>query len=72
MDDNTVIKVCSVFGFIGLTMLGGYIPFMSKNFKAVKWTGIANSFAGGVFLGVGMLHLLPEAHEALSHSFPEF
>jgi len=40
--------------------------------RGVKWTGISNSFAGGIFLGVGMLHMLPEAHEVLEHTFPDF
>ena len=29
----------------------------------VKWMGISNSFAAGVFLAIGLTHLLPEAHE---------
>ena len=29
----------------------------------VKWMGISNSFAAGVFLAIGITHLLPEAHE---------
>ena len=29
----------------------------------VKWMGISNSFAAGVFLSIGVTHLLPEAAE---------
>jgi zinc transporter 1/2/3 len=32
-------------------------------------TGIASTFAGGVFLGVGMLHLLPESAEMIEDFF---
>ena len=71
MEENTILKICSIFGLMGLTVLGGYVPFMIKGFRGVKWTGISNSFAGGIFLGVGMLHLLPEAHEELEHTFPD-
>lgn len=35
-----------------------------------KWLSLATSFGGGVFLGAGLLHLLPESSEVLDQDFP--
>jgi zinc transporter 1/2/3 len=32
----------------------------------VKWSGVANSFAGGIFLAIALIHLLPEGTEAMN------
>ena len=35
----------------------------------VKIMGISNSFAAGVFLAIGITHLLPESHETFQDYF---
>lgn len=56
---SAVIFAASVFSIL--------IPLVSKRFKNNNhWNSLANAFAGGVFLAIGMLHLLPEAAEAFS------
>jgi zinc transporter 1/2/3 len=43
------------------------VPLFHDRFKNNNhWNSLANAFSGGVFLAIGMLHLLPEAAEALS------
>jgi zinc transporter 1/2/3 len=43
------------------------IPLYSTRFKTNNhWNSLANAFSGGVFLAICMLHLLPEAAEALN------
>jgi zinc transporter 1/2/3 len=67
-----LIKSLYILGSFIVTILVGYIPISSKTFHAsAKWTGIANAFAGGIFLGVGMMHLLPESNECLETYFPD-
>mmetsp|Transcript_5758 Transcript_5758/g.10278 ORF Transcript_5758/g.10278 Transcript_5758/m.10278 type:complete len:163 (-) Transcript_5758:556-1044(-) len=40
------------------------IPLVSSRFKNNNhWNSLANAFAGGVFLAIGLMHLLPEASE---------
>jgi zinc transporter 1/2/3 len=33
---------------------------------SAKWSGIANSFAGGIFLSLALLHLMPESAELMN------
>jgi len=45
-------------------MISGLIPTCSKSCREnPKILGIANAFAGGVFLGIAFMHILPEENE---------
>lgn len=51
-------------------MITGNIPLRSKSFKSnPKVLALSSAFAGGLFLSVGLLHLLPEANENIQASF---
>jgi zinc transporter ZupT len=64
MEIITWLKIGFVLLCLALTVLAGYTPFLfSEIGSGAKWTGMANSFAGGIFLAVGLLHMLPESHE---------
>ena len=71
MADDTLnkwIKVISLFGLLGMAIGFGILPyFMSKCNKSTTFLSLANSFAGGLFLGIGLFHVLPESAEMLEN-----
>ena len=44
-----------------LALLGGSIPLIVKTTKSKYWLNCGNAFSNGIFLGMGLIHLLPEA-----------
>ena len=59
------IKLLAALGIIAITVIGGAIPLLAAR-RQVGWRffSLGNAFAGGIFLGVGFIHLLPEGiHE---------
>lgn len=59
-----VVKVfCMVVMFL-IIMITGSIPYKSEGFKSnPKLMSLSSAFSGGLFIAVGMIHLLPEAVE---------
>ena len=42
-------------------LLAGLIPVKVKSFsESPKILGIANSFSGGIFIAIALLHIMPE------------
>lgn len=78
MEDNIVKAICIVAFFVD-TMVFGCLPYLlvgRKSSDVVKTTHIRdtvtsylNCFAGGVFLGACLLHLLVEGRETLNEYF---
>ena len=59
------VKLLAGLGIIGVTVIGGAIPLLAAS-RPGGWRffSLGNAFAGGIFLGVGFIHLLPEGiHE---------
>ena len=57
------IAMVSLFA---MAMTGGLLPIkLGKVPGAKKFLSLGNMFSGGVFLGGGLLHLLPESNEVL-------
>lgn len=53
-------------------MIFGSIPLRVKAFKENKLVlALANAFSGGLFLAVGIIHLLPEAAENFENYYKE-
>ena len=46
-----------------ISLLFGFIPLFCNIKKSSKLLGFANAFSGGLFMGIGLFHLLPEAGE---------
>ena len=46
-----------------VSLLFGLIPLFCNIKKSSKLLGFANAFSGGLFMGIGLFHLLPEAGE---------
>ena len=58
------VKVVAIVVLLGLAALGGILPLRVSQFaQAEKWFSLSNAFAGGLFLSVGMIHLVGEADE---------
>ena len=79
MLEVTEIKVVAIFTLLGAALLFGLIPIclISKTSmrdpkhrervkRAVGWL---NAFAGGVFMGIALIHLLPEARMLMTDAF---
>lgn len=71
--DVTTFKIVSVFTTFFVALIGGYFAFSLANRKnSSKLFSLGNSFSGGIFLGAGLLHLLPDSVEGFSEALPNF
>ena len=60
------IKIIAGLSIFGIAIVGGMIPILVARQQASRrYLSLGNALAGGIFLGVGLVHLLPEADEAL-------
>ena len=60
------IKIIAALAILGIGIIGGLIPLIASRRQAGRrFLSLGNSLAGGIFLGAGFIHLLPEAAEAL-------
>ena len=60
------IKVVAAVAIFAVGVLGGVIPFLATRHHAShRFFSLGNSLAGGIFLGAGFIHLMPEASEVL-------
>ena len=60
------IKVLAALAILVVGLVGGAIPILATRHHAShRILSLGNALAGGIFLGAGFLHLLPEASEAL-------
>lgn len=67
MSENTLYLIGGL-AILGSALVGGYLPLLLRGrTQAVVWFSFGNAFAGGVFLGAGLLHMLPHAAETFSH-----
>ena len=63
-------KLGCIFVIIIITLTFGFMPlFCTGCRKSSKLLGIANAFSGGLFMGIGLFHLLPEAGENFEKYF---
>ncbi len=60
------IKIIGGLSILGIAIVAGAIPILVARRQASRrYLSLGNALAGGIFLGVGFVHLLPEADEAL-------
>jgi zinc transporter 1/2/3 len=63
-DGILILKLCFIVGIFSLAMAAGILPSRSKKCSSSPTIlGIANSFSGGVFLAIALIHILPEASD---------
>ncbi|KRX05287.1 hypothetical protein PPERSA_00588 [Pseudocohnilembus persalinus] len=66
------VKIPAMTVMFFMTMAFGMLPLKLKAFKENQFVlALANGFSGGLFLSVGLLHLLPEANENFEDYFEE-
>ncbi len=60
------VKTIAAAAIFAVAFAGGAIPIQaSKQRAGRRFLSLGNALAGGIFLGAGFIHLLPEASEAL-------
>ncbi len=65
--DVNLFKYIAMASLFAMGMCGGLAPIKLGRVKsAAKWLSLGNMFSGGVFLGGGLIHLLPESSEDLT------
>ena len=70
--DIVTVKAISFVVILAIAIVGGLIPLVSaKSTNSERFFSLGNAFAGGLFLGVGFIHLLPEGMEMLG-AYSEF
>ncbi|MBU0456417.1 MAG: ZIP family metal transporter [Pseudomonadota bacterium] len=61
------LKLFASLIILFIALLGGLLPILlGKTNGSRRFLVYGDSFAGGIFLGAGLLHLLPDAHELFS------
>ena len=69
---NIVLKILSIVVFLLMAQGFGVMPyFIVKCRTSTKFLSISNAFAGGLFLGIGLFHVLPESNEMLEKSLKD-
>lgn len=61
------VKVVALLAIFSVGMTAGMVPTRSKlSEQGSRRLTLGNAFAGGVFLGAGLLHMLPDAQDNFS------
>lgn len=70
MDSLLTIKIVAALSILAVGIAGGIIPLLAaRQHGSRRFLSLGNSLAGGIFLGAGFIHLLPEAGEAFEGTF---
>lgn len=65
-----LFKLITSIGLWIVALACGLLPLFARNFRANKmFISLSQCFAGGLFLSIGLIHILPEAHENLEGSW---
>ena len=68
--EHLLIKLAALILIFAVGLSGGLIAFGAhKSDRAEVYFSLGSAFAGGIFLGAGLLHMLPDAIGALSGVF---
>ena len=59
-----ILKGCFIVVVFFLTIIAGILPVYVKACKeSPTFLGLANAFSGGLFLAIGLFHILPEVSD---------
>jgi len=60
------LKALSALGIIAVGLIGGSIPILARRLEnSRRMFSLGNAFAGGIFVGAGLIHLLPDGTSKL-------
>ena len=65
--DIVTFKGIALLSILAVAVVGGLIPLVSaKSTRSERFFSFGNAFAGGLFLSIALIHLLPEGMQMLS------
>ncbi len=65
--DIFYFKILAIILIFISGVIGGFIPIRKKlTEEKLDWLSFGNAFAGGIFLGAGLLHMLPDSIDNFS------
>ena len=65
---NIIIKIICLVFILGVTISFSFMPnFIISCKKNNKFLSLSNSFSAGLFLSIGLIHILPECSEKLKN-----
>ena len=63
---NIIIKLASLVFLLGMAVGFGFMPyFINSCRKSKKFLSLSNAFSEGIFLSIGLFHILPESAKML-------
>ena len=67
--DYLTLKIVSIFLILAIGLLGGLFPIKTANFSSKqRFFSRGAAFSGGIFIGAGLIHMLPDANEGFTES----
>ena len=70
MNKTDILKIISFISILALGLIFSFIPNYVNSIRKNEYLlDIANTFAAGLFLGIGLLHLLPESSEIFKDQY---
>lgn len=61
-----LLKIIGGILLFACMIIFGMLPIYNRHFKGnLRLLSYCNCFSGGLFIGIGLIHILPEAHELL-------
>ena len=63
---EVLFKIIGAVLILVIVLIFGILPLKIPDFKTnKKLLSISNAFSGGLFIALGIIHILPEASESL-------
>lgn len=70
--DYLTLKIFSIVFILLAGRLGGFFPLKTADFDSKqRFFSLGAAFSGGIFIGAGLIHMLPDAHEGFSASLKD-
>ena len=68
------LKLILLIAIFASGWIGGLIPLRGTNAQSPRFLSLGNAFAAGIFLGIGLIHMLGDASDtwttSLGYSYP--
>ncbi|OOZ39047.1 hypothetical protein BOW53_13235 [Solemya pervernicosa gill symbiont] len=68
--DYLTLKILSILVIFAVGVFGGMIPVGRGSIEGKqRLFSLGSAFSGGIFIGAGLIHMLPDANEGFSDAF---